>query len=80
VAVIPIHIAKLTNPVMTGTAVELHDHPELLIVDIGLVWEARPRLLTIAPWQAVRTLDVAQIPQLDWRFGSNLNVGKQVAQ
>jgi len=27
----------------------------------------------------VRTLDVAQIPQLDWRFGSNVNVGEQVA-
>jgi hypothetical protein len=80
VAVIPIHIAELTNTFMTDTTVKLDDHPVLLIINIGQVGEAGPRLLSSALWQAVRTLDVAQISQLDRRFGSNANIEEQVAQ
>ncbi len=78
-AVIPIHIAEPTNTFMTDTTVKLDDHPVLLIVNIGQIGEAGPRLLSSALWQAVRTLDVAQISQFDGRFGSSANVGEHVA-
>jgi hypothetical protein len=79
VAVIPIHIAEPTNTFVTDATVKLDDHSVRPIVNIGHVGEAGPRLLSSALWQAVRTLDVAQILQLNGRFGSNPNVGEQVA-
>jgi hypothetical protein len=64
---------------VTYSTVKLDDHSVLLIVNIGQVGETGPRLLSSALWQAVRTLDVAQIPQLNGRFGSIPNVVEQVA-
>ena len=80
VAIVPIHVTEPADTLMPGAAVELDDQSELQVVDIAHVGEIGPRLLSPALGQAVWTLDVAQIPQLDRRFGSRTNVGEQVVE
>jgi hypothetical protein len=73
-AIITIHVAKPTDPFVSGSAVKLDQQGVLVVTDIAEIAQAVPALLPKSPRQPMWPLDVSQVRHFENRLGADGHV------
>ena len=78
VAVVPVHISESAGALVTPAAIQLHQEPVLLVVDIGAVGQVSPTL-TGGSRKIVGPFDIAQVGQFQAGLDA-VGIGQQLGQ
>ncbi len=76
--VVPIHIDGGGQPLMERPAIQLNQHPVLVVERIPPVGPETG--LPAGPRQSMRPLDVAQVADLEWTLGTIGDITEDVLQ